>query len=169
MDEHNLNHEVIRAELWKEAESYDPPSDLKQKIDTRLKQKEQTGVSVIKKFYLRKAIAAAALACAMTGTICLAAGKISGYYSSTSSEFTKITDFSDISRLEKKAGVKTGAQKTLANGFAFTYANIRNVDATDANGHVLRSFQDVAVCYEKNGKTLNYVVGLTHKPRQRSS
>lgn len=159
MDDYNLNHDSIRSALLKEAESYDPPAGLKQKIDVRLKQQEQTGITVIKKFRLRKAIAAAALACAMTGSICLAAGKISGYYSGTSSEFTKITDFSDISRLEKKAGVKTGAQKTLTNGFVFVDANIRDVDVTDAHGHVLKSFQDVAVCYEKDEKRVDYVVG----------
>lgn len=167
MNGYNLNHESIRAALLKEAQSYDPPTGLKQQIDRHLKCREKTGAAVINRFRLRKAIAAAALACAMTGTICMAAGKIAGYYSSTSSEFTKVTEFSDISRLEKKAGIKTGAQEKLANGFVFTEANIREVDAEDAHGNVLRSFQDVSVRYEKDGKSVDYIVGrIKDTPRE---
>lgn len=154
---YNLNKEHIRAALYADADSYDPPMNLKQQIDARLAWQNKKEVTM-KKLSAKKIITAAALACALTGTVCMAAEKISGYYIASSSALTETTDFSDIAKLEKKADVSTGAQRTLNNGFAFASANIINTDETDAEGNTKNSFTEVEIEYKKDAKNISYCV-----------
>ena len=128
---YNLNKEHIKAALYADADSYDPPIDLKQQIDARLAWQNKKEVTM-KKLNAKKIVAAVALSCVLTGTVCMAAEKISDYYIASSSALTETTDFSDIAKLEKKADVFTGAQRVLDNGFTFASAAIINTDEKDA-------------------------------------
>lgn len=154
---YNLNKEHIKAALYADADSYDPPIDLKQQIDARLAWQNKKEVTM-KKLNAKKIVAAVALSCVLTGTVCMAAEKISDYYIASSSALTETTDFSDIAKLEKKADVFTGAQRVLDNGFTFASAAIINTDEKDAAGNTKNSFSEVEIEYEKDAKNISYCV-----------
>lgn len=154
---YNLKKEHIQAALQADADSYNPPNDLKQQIDARLAWQTKKEVTM-KNWNAKKVIAAAALACALTGTVCMAAEKISVYYIGTSSALTETTNFADITKLEKKADVITGAQKVFDNGFTFANANIVDMNEIDTNGNEKDSFSEVNIKYEKDAKNISYYV-----------
>lgn len=153
----NLNEEQIRTAIHAQARSYDPPIGLKQRIDARLACHAHKEVITMKKFTTKKIAAAAVLACALTGTVCMAAGKITGLVT-TSSVLTESSDFADIAKFEKKADVLTDAPQAFDNGFTFANANIVNADEIDENGNTADSFQQVAIDYEKGSKSISYYV-----------
>lgn len=111
----------------------------------------------MKKFTTKKIAAAAVLACALTGTVCMAAGRITGYVSH-SSALMESSDFADIAKFEKKADVLTGAPQAFDNGFTFANANIVNTDEIDETGNTAGSFQEVDISYEKGAKSISYYV-----------
>ncbi len=156
----HLNEEYIRKALHTAAYSCDPPEDLKQQIDARLAWQEKKEVIHMKKISMKKAAAAAVLACALTGTVCMAAEKISSlYYVGSSSECDTVTDFADIAKLEKKANVKTGALEVFRNGFAFENADMIEVHAADAEGNQAGSSQtEIMIVYKNGDKYVNYAV-----------
>lgn len=153
----NLTEKQIKAAIHADAYSYDPPNDLKQQIDARLAWQENKEVIPMKRFSTKKIAAAAALACALTGTVCMAAGKISGYVG-YSSPATEITNFSDIAKLEQTADVFTGAPKAFDNGFVFANANIIHTDALDEADNVNSSFMEINIQYQKDTENIDYTV-----------
>lgn len=159
----NLKDHQIKAALHADAYSYDPPMDLKQRIDARLAWQENKEVITMKKFSTKKIAAAAALACALTGTVCMAAGRIS-YYVSSSTPLTEITEYADLSKIESKADIITGAPKAFDNGFLFAGANTVDTNGMDDDGNVSESFTEVSIRYEKDTQDMNYMVkqGITN-------
>lgn len=159
----NLNEKQIKAAIHADAYSYDPPIDLKQRIDAQLAWQENKEVIPMKKFGTKKIVAAAALACALTGTVCMAAGKIS-YYVSSSTPSTEITKFTDLSKMESRADILTGAPKAFDNGFVFENAKTVDTNGMDDNGNVAESFTKIKVSYLKDNERLSYMVkkGITN-------
>lgn len=151
----NFDETHLKKALQAQACSYNPPNNLKQQIDERLAWKKE---EKMKKFSAKKAVAAAAVACLLTGTVCAAAEKINILYVASSSALTETQDFQDIAKLEKKAGVKTGAVKSFQNGFVFKNANIMDVGTTDGSGNVKDGFNEVYISYGKGGKDISYTV-----------
>ncbi len=157
------NQDQIKAAIHKAANSYDPPMDLKQRIDAQLAWQENKEVIPMKKFSTKKIVAAAAVACTLTGTVCMAAGKIS-YYVGSSSPLTEITEYSDLAKVESTADIITGAPKAFDNGFVFANANIINKNGMDNADNVVESFTEVNVNYKKGADQLDYMVqkGVTN-------
>lgn len=153
----HLNEEYIREALHTAACSCSPPEDLKQKIDARLAWQEKKEVISMKKSGVKKTVVAAAAACLLTGTVCMAAEKISGYYISSSVPFTEVTEFSDIEKLEKRAKMDAGAPERFANGFAFENACIEEVNETDEQlNKTGDSFLELNLTYKNGGKSVDY-------------
>lgn len=159
----NLKDHQIKAAIHAEAYSYDPPMDLKQRIDAQLAWQENKEVITMKKFNTKKIAAAAAIACALTGTVCMAAGRIS-YYESSSTPLTEVTQYTDLAKIESKANIITGAPKAFDNGFLFAGANTVDTNGMDDEGNVAESFTEVSIRYEKDAQQMNYVVkqGITN-------
>lgn len=155
----HLNEEYIREALHTAACSCNPPEDLKQKIDARLAwQEKKEGISM-KKNHIKKTVVAAALACVLTGTVCMAAEKFSGYYIGTSTPFTEVTDYADIEKLEKKTKIHLNAPERFDNGFTFDNANISTTSKADAQGNAVGdSFQEIMLTYQNGEESLTYTV-----------
>lgn len=159
----NFYQEQIRTALHAQARSFDPPTDLKQQIDARLTCQKKKEVIPMKNRNMKKIAAVAAIACMLTGTVCVAAVRHSGYFmSSTSSEFHEIENFAELAKLEKQTGIHTNAKETLGDGFTFSKANVANTDAMDEQmEQVLDSFRELHLLYEKDGQQLWYNVRET--------
>lgn len=154
------NDNCLKEALHTAADSLNPPDDLKKKIDARLAWQEKQEVSNMKKISMKKTAVAAAAAVLLTGTVCMAATKFSGYYIGSSSPLTEISAFEDIGKLEKKAGVKTDALEALNNGFVFEKANIIESSEMDAQGNSIGdSFHEVTITYKKGSQTVDYTIG----------
>ncbi len=153
----HLNEKDIREALHTAAYSCSPPEDLKQKIDARLAWQEKKEVISMKKSGMKKTVVAAAVACALTGTVCMAAEKISGYYMSGSVPFTEVTEFADIEKLEKRTKINAGAPEQFENGFAFENAHISEASETDEQlNKIGDSFQELNLTYKNGSKSVNY-------------
>lgn len=112
----------------------------------------------MKKLNAKKIVAAAALACALTGTVCMAAEKLRDYYVSSASVNDEITDFSDVAKLEKQTDIDTGAPKAFDNGFTFQHANTIDTDHIDETGSADNSFKEINIRYAKDSKNLDLFV-----------
>ena len=99
----------------------------------------------------------AAAVCALTGTVCMAGGKIAGYVGGTRAG-SQTSDFSDIGKLEKTLDLAVNAPEAFDNGYAFADASIADFDALDEDGIKVGNESELAVMYEKDGKRLHYTV-----------
>lgn len=153
-----INEEQLRAALHAAADSCDPPAGLKQQIDAQLAWQEKKEERFMKKMNMKKVAAAAVMACALTGTVCVAAVKMSAYSTGYSSPADEIDDFSNLSKLAKKAGVTIHAKEVFDNGFAFESANVINGQDFDENGNETGSHKDVRISYKNGEKNVNYTV-----------
>lgn len=153
----NFDEKRLTAALHAAADSCDPPAGMKQQIDAQLAWQAKKEEKFMKK-NMKKAAVAAVMACALSGTVCMAAVKMSGYSIVSSSALTETKKFEDISKLEKKADVDTNALEAFANGFTFGSADIIDGQDIDEKGNVEDSFKEVNICYEKEDKEIDYFV-----------
>ena len=156
MQSNQLKDEQIINALYADAYSYDPPADLKQRIDAQIARQKKE-VIYMKKMSVKKVAIVAAALCALTGTVCMAGGKIAGYAGGTRLG-SQTGDFSDIGKLEKKLGLSVNAPESFDNGYAFADASIADFDALDADGIKVGNESELDIAYEKDGKRLNYSV-----------
>ena len=156
MQNNQLKDEQIKIALYADAYSYDPPADLKQRIDAQIARQKKEVISMKKMSVKKVAIVAAAL-CAVTGTVCMAGGKIAGYVGGTRVG-SQTSNYSDIAKLEKKLGVAVNAPEAFDNGYAFADASIADFDAVDEDGIKVGNESELDIMYEKDGKRLNYSV-----------
>lgn len=156
----NFDEKQLKAALHAAADSCEPPDGMKQQIDAQLawQVKAKKESKFMKNMNIKKAAVAAVIACTLTGTVCMAAIKMSGYSVSTSSALTETKNFADIAKLEKKADADTNAQKEFANGFTFSSANIIDGQDIDDSGNVTDSYKKVFVEYKKDDKDISYSV-----------
>lgn len=156
----NFDEKQLKAALYAAADSCEPPDGMKQQIDAQLARQavSKKEDKFMKKMNMKKAAVAAVMACTLTGTVCMAAVKMSGYSIGSSSVLTETENFADIAKLEKKAGADTNAQKAFANGFTFIKANIIDGQDIDDHGNVTDSYKEVYVEYGKEEKNISYNV-----------
>ncbi|MDY4923535.1 hypothetical protein, partial [Frisingicoccus sp.] len=148
--------EQIQNAIYSDACSYDPPADLKQRIDAQIAQQKKE-VIFMKKMSVKKVAVVAAALCALTATVCMAGGKIAGYVGGTRPG-SQTSDFSDIGKMENKLDVTVNAPEDFDNGYAFSDAHIADFDALDESNVKVKDESELNVTYEKNGKRLNYSV-----------
>ena len=156
MQSNRLVDKQIKDAIYADAYSYDPPADLKQRIDAQIARQKKEVVSMRKMRVKKVAIVAAAL-CALTGTVCMAGGKIAGYVGGTRAG-SQTSDFSDIGKLEKTLDLAVNAPEDFNNGYAFADAHITDIDALDESHVKVKDESELNVTYEKDGKRLNYIV-----------
>ena len=156
MQNNQLKDEQIKIALYADAYSYNPPADLKQRIDAQIARQKKEVVYMRKMSAKKVAIVAAAL-CVLTGTVCMAGGKIAGYGGGRRLG-SQTSNFSDIAKLEKKLGVAVNAPEAFDNGYAFADASIADFDAVDEDGIKVGNESELDIMYEKDGKRLNYSV-----------
>ena len=156
MQNNQLKDEQIKIALYADAYSYNPPADLKQRIDAQIARQKKEVVYMRKMSAKKVAIVAAAL-CVLTGTVCMAGGKIAGYVGGTRVG-SQTSNYSDIAKLEKKLGVAVNAPEAFDNGYAFADASIADFDAVDEDGIKVGNESELDIMYEKDGKRLDYSV-----------
>ena len=156
MQSRQIEEERIKNALYADAYSYDPPADLKQRIDAQIARQKKE-VIYMKKMSVKKVAIVAAALCVLTGTVCIAGGKIAGYVGGTRPG-SQTSDFSDIGKLENELDVTVNAPEAFDNGYAFADASIADFDAVDESHVKVKDESELNVTYEKNGKRLNYIV-----------
>lgn len=151
-----LKEEQIKNALYANAYPYDPPADLKQRIDAQIARQKKE-VIYMKKTSVKKVAIVAAAVCALTGTICMAGGKIAGYIGGTRIG-SQTSDFSEVGKLEKKLDLAVHAPEAFTNGYAFADASITDFDALDEDGVKVGDESELYITYEKDDRLLNYIV-----------
>lgn len=151
-----LKDEQIKNALYADAYFYDPPADLKQRIDAQIARQKKE-VIYMKKMSVKKVAIVAAAVCALTGTVCMAGGKIAGYAGGTRVG-SQTSDFSEIGKLEKKLDLTVTAPEAFDNGYAFADAYISDFDALDEDGVKVGAESELNITYEKDGRNVNYIV-----------
>ena len=68
MQSNQLRDEQIKNAIYADAYSYDPPADLKQRIDAQIARQKKE-VIYMKKMSVKKVAIVAAALCALTGTV----------------------------------------------------------------------------------------------------
>lgn len=151
-----LKDEQIKNALYADAYSYDPPADLKQRIDAQIARQKKE-VIYMKKTSVKKVAIVAAAVCALTGTVCMAGGKIAGY-SGGMRIGSQTSDFSEVGELGKKLDLTVHAPEAFTNGYAFADASITDFDALDEDGVKVGDESELYITYEKDGRRMNYIV-----------
>lgn len=151
-----LKDEQIKNALCADAYFYDPPADLKQRIDAQIARQKKE-VIYMKRMSAKKVAIVAAAVCALTGTVCMAGGKIAGYVGGTRLG-SETSDFSEIGKLEEKLDLAVSAPEAFDNGYAFEDAHIADFDALDEDGVKVGAESELNITYEKDGKRINYIV-----------
>ena len=156
MQGRHIEEERIKNALYADAYSYDPPADLKQRIDVQIARQKKE-VIYMKKMSVKKVAIVAAALCVLTGTVCMAGGKIASYVGGTRLG-SQTSDFSDIGKLTKKLDMTVNAPEAFNNGYAFADAHIADFNALDENDVKVGEESELDITYEKDGKHLNYIV-----------
>lgn len=151
-----LKEEQIKNALYADAYFYNPPADLKQRIDAQIARQKKE-VIYMKKMSVKKVAIVAAAVCALTGTVCMAGGKIAGYAGGTRVG-SQTSDFSEIGKLEEKLDLAVSAPEVFDNGYAFADAYIADFDALDEDGVKVGAESELTITYEKDGRNVNYIV-----------
>lgn len=156
---YHWNHEKeeqIRSALSLDAYSYDPPTDLKQRIDARMARQKKE-VITMKRMSVKKVAVVATAVCALSATVCMAAGKVTGYIGGTRVG-TQTSEYADVAKLEKKLDLAGNVTERFSNGYAFRDACITDWDAMDDNGNRTDSTQELSVTYAKGDGRIHYTV-----------
>lgn len=146
----------IRHALDTEAAKYAPPADLKQRIDVRIARQKKE-VVFMKKMSVKKVAVAAAAMCVLTGTVCMAGGRIAGYIGGNRLG-ARVENYAEIGKLEQKLDLTSDAPESFDNGYAFAYADIGDLDAVDENQVTVKTESELDVVYEDNGNHVFYSV-----------
>ena len=128
MNNFNNFDEYIKDKLEKSVENSAPSDYLKNKIDLKIKSTEEKGEFKMKKRFVLVAAAALVLSVGV-----FAAGKITGTISSSSSQYN-YTNYTDITKAEKKADFEAYAPENLGE-YKFdgiTMVNMADIDDTGA-------------------------------------
>ncbi|MEQ2400770.1 hypothetical protein [Peptoniphilus hominis (ex Hitch et al. 2025)] len=142
MNNFNNFDEYIKDKLEKSVENSAPSSYLKNKIDLEIKSKEEKGEFKMKK----KFIFVAALALVLSVGV-FAAGKITGSISSSSHKYD-YTEYTDLAKAEKKAGLEAYAPENLGD-YKFDGITIINTADVDETGAKLNKRKTIDVNYKK--------------------
>ena len=122
MNNFNNFDEYIKKELNKSVENSAPSAYLKNKIDLKIKSREEKGEFKMKKRFVLVAVAALVLSVGV-----FAAGKITGIFSSSTSYYN-YTNYTDIAKAEKNAGFETYAPENLGD---YKFDGITMLDKAD--------------------------------------
>lgn len=128
MNSFNNFDEYIKDKLEKSVENSAPSDYLKNKIDLKIKSTEEKGEFKMKKRFVLVAAAALVLSVGV-----FAAGKITGTISFSSSHYN-YTNYTDITKAEKKADFEAYAPENLGE-YKFdgiTMVNMADIDDTGA-------------------------------------
>ena len=163
MRENHLDQEIRNA-LITAADHVDVSSRCKDRIDAQINCAEavkSNGGSVhMKRWSWKKAVIAAAACCMLIGGTVFAAGKIVSIYSHGRSSYD-ITEYTDISKLEKDMGIDTDCIEVFKNGFRFDGANVVESEGRDEQGNTVSSWEEIMLTYvDDSGRT----VSITMEP-----
>ncbi len=153
----------IKNLLQHRADAYKVPEESWMIIERKLNQREGEKNNM-KKFSVKKAVIAAAVAVMLTGTVCLAAGSVVTKCVNSSS-IPDYRSYQDLSKAEEKTGVKTNAPEKFENGYSFNGIHIKSERGLDKNDVVVDEYQSLAIHYEMEGKvlTLNVEPRMTER------
>lgn len=118
---------------------------LKERIDVRIRrtQKEEEHM---KRFSIKKIVIVAAIACVAVGTVAVA-GKGTGYSVSGMWLTPKYEKFTDLEKVETKAGIQIDAIENFSNGYAFKNMNAEQVLYMNEAGKKEESRNQISMDY----------------------
>ena len=110
-----------------------------------------------KKIHFKRYIAAAACVCLLVPAGIFAGGKVSSYVSSTNgADYKTSTDWKDLDKMEKRAGIETDAVESFSNGYQYKEISNSAFNALDDEGNKMFKEKELGVTYENNdGEILN--------------
>ena len=143
MNSFNNFDEYIKDKLEKSVENSAPSDYLKNKIDLKIKSREEKGEFKMKKKFILVAAAALVLSVGV-----FASGKITGTISSSSSYYN-YTNYSDLAKAEKKAGFDAYAPESLGE-YKFDGITMDNIADLDDTGAKLNKRKSIDVDYKND-------------------
>lgn len=156
MNSFNNFDEYIKDKLEKSVENSAPSTYLKNKIDLEINSQGEKGEFKMKKRFVLVAAAALVLSVGV-----FAAGKITGTISSSSSHYN-YTNYTDITKAEKKAGFETYAPENLGE-YKFDGITMVNMADMDDTGAKLNKRKAIDVDY-KNDSGDRVILSIDKNP-----
>lgn len=146
-----MTDERINELLYETLTAARPEDTLNQRIRNRIMAEGAGKEDQMKRFSLKKTIAAAAVFCLLFGTAVVASTGIIKYSvaHSTSGEYT---DYADLAKVEEKAGISIKAPESFTNGYSFKEAGVVESEDRGENDEVVNAFKEIMVAYKKNGE-----------------
>jgi hypothetical protein len=103
---------------------------------------------------MKKIVAIIAAACVVIPTGVFAAGKITGYSSSSADDKT-YSSYGDIEKAEDYAGYDIDTAENIGNGYEFSSMRVGTVDKTDDEDNTVGSFKDFNIEYTNGTYTID--------------
>lgn len=153
----NAFDRLITNSLSKEAEGIDASELMKTRIDREIASREKI-VSIQRGrrnvMSMKKIVAAVIAACVIIPTGVFAAGKITGYASSSASD-KNYSSYDDMGKAEKYAGYDIESSASLGDGFVFSSMSVSTIDKTDDEYNTVGSFKAFCIEYSDGTNTID--------------
>lgn len=141
--------EIIKEELKDKADLFNIPEDMSERISFQIQQEQKERKSKMFKMNKKKAVLLVACVVMVLGCASMAAGKVVGIVSH-SSNIPTYTQYSDLSKAEKKVGVTTYAPESFTNGFMFKGIYVAHSERMDEQNQVMAEYDYLEMEYKKD-------------------
>ena len=153
----NAFDRLITDSLCEEAKDIDASELVKTRIDREITRREKIIPMQNErrnKMSMKKIVAIIAAACVVIPTGVFAAGKITGY-SSSSADDKIYSSYDDIEKAEDYAGYDIDSAENIGNGYEFSSMKVGTVDKEDDENNTVGSFKDISIEYTNGTYTID--------------
>lgn len=126
----------------------------KQEIRNVIWEQSRKEETVMRVGFKKKVMIVAAAMCIFGTVAALAAGKITGYYSSIMMDEVSYEKFEDLKNVEEDTGFSLKAVEQFENGYQFVKGYKSDVTARDDAGNEVEKFPEVMLEYTKENQYL---------------
>ncbi len=156
-----MTDERINELLYTTRTTEHPYDSLKQRTQNMIMAKTTGKERGMKHMGIKKTLVFAAVFCLLFSTSVVAFGlKKASVMRNTAGEFT---EYSDIAKAEKKAGIDIKAPETFSNGYGFKEASVLYCEDLGDNKETIQKYEGISVEYAKDGADL---ITLDAQPAQ---
>ncbi|MCR5649640.1 MAG: hypothetical protein K6F86_00485 [Lachnospiraceae bacterium] len=156
-----MTDERINELLYATRTGIHPDDTLIQRTKNMITAKANGKEHGMKRTGIKKALVFAAVFCLLSSTIVVAHGlKKASVMRNTAGEFT---EYADIAKAEKKAGIEIKAPESFSNGYAFKEASVLYCEDLGDNKETIQKYEGISVEYTKDGSD---IITLDAQPAQ---
>lgn len=152
-----MEENIVKA-LYDESRNVHATLELRNRIhsaiDRQVESESMEGMIMNKKRNFKKIGIVTLAACLLISMGCFAAGKITGYVSS-SSNLDAYHSYGEMNKAEEKAGYTIKRVEAFQNGYTFSEGNTQDIQAQDDDGNAVKSGTGIDITYMRDDKMLS--------------